>query len=78
MLWMCLPAARSSAWVRMFSILASSRVPYFWASVRAAPGMSVWTWTLKAVVVLADDQAVADAVQVGLEGSRPFTVVCGR
>ena len=40
-------AARSSAWVRMFSILASSRVPYFWASVRAAPGMSVWTWTLK-------------------------------
>ena len=28
--------------------LASSRVPYFCASVRAAPGMSVWTWTLKA------------------------------
>ena len=47
-LWTCLPAARSSAWVRMFSILASSRVPYFWASVRAAPGVLVWTWTLKA------------------------------
>ena len=32
---------------RMFSIFASSSVPYFWDSVRAAPGMSVWTWTLK-------------------------------
>ena len=48
MLWTCLPAAKSSAWVRMFSILASSRVPYFWASFRALPGMLVWTWTLKA------------------------------
>ncbi len=44
--WAFLPAASSSAWVRMFSILASSRVPYFWASLRAAPGVSVWTWTL--------------------------------
>ena len=28
-LWAFLPASRSSCWVRMFSILASSRVPYF-------------------------------------------------
>ncbi len=47
-LWACLPAASSSAWVRIFSIFASSRVPYFWASLRAAPGVSVWTWTLNA------------------------------
>ena len=42
------PAATSWAWMRMFSILATSRSPYFWASLRALPGMSVWTWTLKA------------------------------
>ena len=30
------PAARSSAWVRIFSIFASSKVPYFWASLRAS------------------------------------------
>ena len=47
-LWACLPAASSSAWVRIFSILASSRVPYLAASVRAWPGISVCTWTLKA------------------------------
>ena len=29
MLWVLRPAAMSSAWVRMFSILASSRMPYF-------------------------------------------------
>ena len=46
-LWAALPAARASAWERMFSIFASSSVPYFWDSVRATPGMSVWTWTLK-------------------------------
>ena len=47
-LWGLRPAAMSSYWVRMFSILASSSVPYFCASVRAAPGISVWTCTLKA------------------------------
>ena len=47
-LWAFFPAAMSSYWVRMFSIFASSRVPYFWPSVRALPGMLVWTWTLNA------------------------------
>ena len=32
---------KASAWERMFSIFASSSVPYFWDSVRATPGMSV-------------------------------------
>ena len=45
--WALRPAARSAAWVRIFSILASSSVPYFWASFRASPGVSVWTCTLK-------------------------------
>ena len=45
-LWACRPAASSSRWVRMFSTLASSNVPYSWALVRARPGSSVWTWTL--------------------------------
>ena len=47
-LWAFLPAATASYWVRMFSILASSSVPYFCASVRAQPGMSVCTCTLNA------------------------------
>ena len=47
-LWAFFPAATSSYWVRMFSIFASSKVPYFWPSVRALPGMLVWTWTLNA------------------------------
>ena len=37
----------ASCWVRMFSMFAISSVPYFWDSVSAAPGMFVWTWTLK-------------------------------
>ena len=40
------PAATSSCWVRMFSIFASSSVPYFCDSVRAAPGIFVCTCTL--------------------------------
>ena len=43
----CFPPSMSRACRRMFSILATSRSPYFWLSTRALPGMSVWTWTLK-------------------------------
>ena len=42
------PSARSSCCMRMFSILASSSVPYFWDSARASHGMFVWTCTLNA------------------------------
>ena len=40
------PAAISSCWMRMFSILATSSVPYCCAALSASPGVSVWTCTL--------------------------------
>ena len=65
-----LPARRpaSSAWVRIFSILASSSVPYFWDSVRAHAGDVGVDVNLEGLVVLADHQAVADAVEVSPQG----------
>ena len=62
------PAARSSAWVRMFSILASSSVPYFCGLGQGLAGDVGVDVDLEGLVVLADDQAVADAVQIRPEG----------
>ena len=41
------PRCWASACMRMFSMSATTSSPYFRLSVRAAAGMSVWTWTLK-------------------------------